>query len=629
MVENRRLGGSGGAGVVMGGDRVEELRPRPGVQSSRPRLDQAQSEVDVPEQPALVRGTEHGPRPQLERPAEVVEDRRRNEEIAAEARVQLRRLAADRRDRHRVLEQSTRVGVMELEARRERAQAGAKLWIPYELPHRGAQARVRDLAGEEVEETVELVRVAAHCRRQSLGIRGGSGLERPDLELEAIAEALHPPEHPDRVSLAEAPVEEIDVVPHAGFDATARVDELESEVGRTAARAELLLPCDRVDALDDPILRELGNRPHEASLGPATAGSVAAVAEVAPFRAVRYDEATAGPLDALVAPPYDVISPEQRVSYLARSPYNVVHLTLPDDERDSARLWADWLAGGVLVRDDTPTVWALSQDYVGPDGVQRTRNGLVASLRVEPYERRVVLPHERTHRGPKEGRLRLLRAVRAQLEPILLLHDGPPVKLPGRAPDLEVEGARLWRVDDGVLDGFEERQLLIADGHHRYETALAFHEENGTETTAWLMVVFVSTRDEGLTIFPTHRLAERLGAPLDLRAEDPRALLRDAGSNGDEQGRVVVYRAGGAAVVEGDGLDVEVVETLGPEGVSYTPSLDEAIEAVDRGRAEAALLVRPPRIEQVFAAARAGKVMPQKTTYFYPKLVSGLLFLPL
>src|SRR3989454_8371475 len=192
------------------------------------------------------------------------------------------------------------------------------------------------------------------------------------------------------------------------------------------------------------------------------------MADVKPFRAERYDESKAGPLEQLVAPPYDVISTEEREQYLARSPYNVVHLTLPDDEEQAGRELGEWRRHGILVRDEEPTFWFLSQDYVGPDGVERTRSGLVASLRAEPYEHGVVLPHERTHRGPKEGRLRLLRATRTHLEPIFLLYDGDPLEPPSREPDLASVGDRLWRVDP--TQSFGHTELLIADGHHRYET---------------------------------------------------------------------------------------------------------------------------------------------------------------
>jgi uncharacterized protein (DUF1015 family) len=341
------------------------------------------------------------------------------------------------------------------------------------------------------------------------------------------------------------------------------------------------------------------------------------MAVVKPFRALRYDEAVAGPLETLVAPPYDVISPEQRNELRARNPHNVVRLTLPDSEEDAARELEDWRANGVLV-EEPPAVWALEQEYVGPDGVARTRFGIVASLKVEPYETGTVLPHERTHRGPKEGRLRLLRATRVQLEPIFLLYDGPaPVARPDREPDLQVEGAKLWRIDDpSVVRAFDDKQLLIADGHHRYETAVAFAEEEGTPASAQMPVVLVSTEDPGLEIFPTHRLF----------AEPKR--LEDNGTGGAE---VTELTREGSRVVHGPPglLDVQLVDTLGHEGISYTADAEEAERRVRDGDAAVAYLLRPTRIEDVFEHARRGEVLPQKTTYFFPKLISGLLFHPL
>jgi uncharacterized protein (DUF1015 family) len=338
------------------------------------------------------------------------------------------------------------------------------------------------------------------------------------------------------------------------------------------------------------------------------------MADVKPFRAERYDEAKAGPLEQLVAPPYDVISPRERREYLARSPYNVVHLTLPDDEDQAGRDIAAWREGGVLTRAEKPGYWFLSQDYAGPDGVERTRSGLVASLRAEPYERGVVLPHERTHSGPKEGRLRLLRATRTQLEPIFLLYEGESLATPDREPDLQIGGDKLWRI--GEAPSFDEVELLIADGHHRYETALAYAQEGGSP---YLMVVLVPTRQEGLTIFPTHRVAQHVNGTHGTPIEEP----------GDDLPGVVLYRDGGYELLEGDGLDVEIVERIAPHGVSYTPQRDVAVATVDRGEAEAAFLLRPTRIEDVWAVARRGETMPQKSTYFFPKLTSGLLFHPL
>ena len=354
------------------------------------------------------------------------------------------------------------------------------------------------------------------------------------------------------------------------------------------------------------------------------------MANVAPFRAIRY----AFPTSNVTAPPYDVISPEQRDAYRARDPHNVVHLTLNDSEEEAGRLFQSWLAEGVLIQDEEPSVWALAQDYVGPDGVDRRREGLVASLRVEPYDARVVLPHERTHAGAKESRLRLLRAARAQLEPIFLLYDGEAVAAPSdREPDLVAEGTSLWRLAGGdVAEAFGGRQLLIADGHHRYETALAYAAAEGTDESAHMLVVLVSTSDPGLEIFPTHRLFRgrpeiEVGGVRHASVDEALdALAREP----YERAAAVTYRGGVATLVAGaeGSLDVELVDAFGHEGISYTPDLGEATGSVDRGDADIAFLLRATRIEDVFERARRGEVMPQKTTYFFPKLTSGLLFHP-
>jgi uncharacterized protein (DUF1015 family) len=347
------------------------------------------------------------------------------------------------------------------------------------------------------------------------------------------------------------------------------------------------------------------------------------MAVVKPFRAHRYDEAVAGPLETLVAPPYDVIDDAQREELMARSPFNVGHLTLPDDVADAERLWGEWQSDGVVVREPEASFWALEQDYVGPDGIPRTRRGLVASLRPEPYESRIVLPHERTHAGPKEGRLRLLRATGVHFEPIFLLYDGaPPFEQPPGPPELEAEGAKLWRLAPDRIEGaFTDKQLLIADGHHRYETALEYGAKS-------ILVVLVSTRDPGLEIFPTHRIVERVNGPAPAYA-DLESALAELQAERTERAAAVLYRGeGGIALVHGrEGeLDVQLVESLAPEGVSYTPSVADAVAAVDSGRAAGAFIVRPTRIEDVFRFAEAGETLPQKTTYFYPKLLSGLLF---
>lgn len=359
------------------------------------------------------------------------------------------------------------------------------------------------------------------------------------------------------------------------------------------------------------------------------------MAAVTPFRAVRY----AHPSEAVVAPPYDVISAEQRDELAARDPHNVVNLTLAPSEEDAGRLFRTWLDEGVLVREDRG-VWAIEQAYVGPDGVARVRRGLVAALHAEPYGAGAVLPHERTHAGPKEGRLRLLRAARAQLEPIFVLYDGdPPVAVPAGAPDLDVEGTRLWRLEgDGVEAFFADRQLLIADGHHRYETTLAYHAEAGTPESALQLVVLVSTSDPGLEIFATHRVFTGRQDMVDLatdcheeRVASVAEALRILADAPYDRSVVVGYTQHGVFLLRGarGELDVELVDRFGHDGIAYTADTGEAVRRVDDGEADAAFLLRPTRIEDVFERARRGEVMPPKTTYFYPKLLSGLLFLPL
>jgi len=354
------------------------------------------------------------------------------------------------------------------------------------------------------------------------------------------------------------------------------------------------------------------------------------VADVRPFRAVRY----ARPSAEVTAPPYDVIDTEACDALRARDPHNVVHLTSETDERAAAERLERWLVDGTLFRDATPAVWFLEQDFVGPDGVARRRDGIVASLRVEPYTADVVLPHERTHAEALAGRLRLLRATRAQLEPIFLLYEGaPPLARPSTEPDVDIDGTRLWRVegDEGVEAFFRPRQLLIADGHHRYEAAVAFAAEDGADR---MLVVLVSTDDPGLQVFPTHRVfagRPEIDPTGDVYPTVPDARAALDAEPSDSPAAVFVGSGGAPRLVRGEPgeLDVELVDRLGLEGISYTPDADEALRRVGSGVADCAFLLRPLRIADVFDRARQGRTMPPKATYFFPKLLSGLLLHPL
>jgi uncharacterized protein (DUF1015 family) len=354
------------------------------------------------------------------------------------------------------------------------------------------------------------------------------------------------------------------------------------------------------------------------------------MADLEPFRAVRYSGA-AGSLADLVAPPYDAVTPEERERLYRRSPHNVVRLTLPESAQAAGRLYREWVDEGILVQDDESAVWLLVDEYIGPDGVPRERRGVVASIAAEPYSAGGVLPHERTHPNIREERLRLLRETRAQPEPVFLLHDGElAVEAPQREPDLVADGSRVWRLDDARLT---TDSLLIADGHHRYESAIELGEELGGEG-ARVMALVVSTTDPGLHVFPTHRvfsgrpdLVRPAGDALFDTLEEARRALAGLGFG---RSAAIAHRLAGAELITGgeDELDVELVDRYGLEGISYTPDETSAVGAVDRGEADVAFLLRTPRVEDVFAAARRGERMPPKSTYFFPKPLSGLLFHP-
>ena len=254
------------------------------------------------------------------------------------------------------------------------------------------------------------------------------------------------------------------------------------------------------------------------------------MAQVEPLKTLRYEPRVVGSLDAVTAPPYDVIDDAQRAALAAKSPFNVVEIDLPLANGDDPYLHAQtifeaWQQEGVLVREREPAIWALTQDYTGPDGQARTRHGFLCRVRVEDYGPGRIRPHERTHPGPKEDRLRLTRATRANLSPIFSLFPDPeqaglegaraatPASEPfGTATDADGTLNKLWRVSDAgaiasVQDTLRDRELLIADGHHRYETARVYAEEIGGEGEHRYVLMFLcSLSDPGLTIFATHRL---------------------------------------------------------------------------------------------------------------------------
>src|SRR4051794_27616479 len=284
------------------------------------------------------------------------------------------------------------------------------------------------------------------------------------------------------------------------------------------------------------------------------------MADVQPLRALHFDPAVAGDFGDLVAPPYDVIDVEHRARLASRAPYNVVNIDLPEADGDiyehAAGELGQWRADGAVVRDDEPALWALRQDYTGPDGRELTRQGFFARIRVEDYGPGRIRPHERTHPGPKEDRLRLTRATRANLSPIFVLHPGRTLVEGSGEPFADVtdeDGTRhrLWRIADAdairrVQEALADAELLIADGHHRYETARAYADEIGGEGAhRYVFACLVALEDPGLTVFPTHRLVKETTPGQQEALAD--ALRRDFAIEKIEREQIAPDGGGGTA----------------------------------------------------------------------------------
>ncbi len=417
------------------------------------------------------------------------------------------------------------------------------------------------------------------------------------------------------------------------------------------------------------------------------------MAEIEPLRALHYNLEKTGGLQDVIAPPYDVIDSAQRAELEARSPYNVVRIDLPqgdDPYRAAAQELVSWREQRVIVQDEQPAVWALEQDYTGPDGQRRTRRGFLARVRVEEYGAGRIRPHERTHPGPKADRLKLTRATRANLSPIFSLFSDPDgsawnslkpatTQEPwGQAIDGDGTEDRLWRITDqtaiaAVQKALNHAELLIADGHHRYETARAYAEEVGEDgPQRYVLMDLVALQDPGLTVFPTHRLVRNLTPEqhealahairrhfavqeltstdelppptdahnvvlgyIDAHFQRPFRLTLTDHEAVDEAlpGRSEAYRRLDTAVLEALILkgalgmtddDIDHLRQLG-----YARDSSEALDLVRRGEYDAAFMMAPVPIERVQAIAAAGESMPPKSTYFFPKVPTGLLFNPL
>jgi uncharacterized protein (DUF1015 family) len=436
------------------------------------------------------------------------------------------------------------------------------------------------------------------------------------------------------------------------------------------------------------------------------------LADIRPFRGLRYRPGVAANLADLLAPPFDVISTETQRFLLRRHPANVVRLELgeerpgdtPQDNRytRAAATLRRWLAEGVLAVDPQPAVYVYDQEFFRGGRLLRRRS-LLALARLEPWEKGVVRPHEHTLAAPKEDRLKLLRHCRTSFSPVFALYRDPDGQLraamaqPTKAAPLALarepgsETHTLYSLADeasieAVRGLFGEQTLYIADGHHRYETALAYREErrtarwSGEEPENFTFMALTAVEDTGLVVLPIHRVVRVTGIPDDLpaRLEGP-FLVEDLGPVGDggllRDALARLSEAGShgpAYVAVGPGpsrlwllrprdpealraslppntppawraLDVALLQYAVLEGLlgidsarlthgdalEYTEDGAEAVEAVATGRAPLAFLVNAAPVDQILAVADAGERMPQKSTFFYPKLATGLVMYPL
>jgi uncharacterized protein (DUF1015 family) len=432
--------------------------------------------------------------------------------------------------------------------------------------------------------------------------------------------------------------------------------------------------------------------------------------ELRPFRGIFYDPIHFENLFAVLAPPYDVISLQERDIYYQRHPYNVVRLTYGKDEPGdtpgdnaytrAAQYLHTWLRQGVMRRDPEPAMYLCAEEYALPDGIQRERQGLIALCRLEPYERGIVLPHEETSPHPKRMLFDLRSAVEANLDQVFALYADDTGKLQEILAAQRQQAARLsfrdqddmrhrlWVIGEpSVLN--EIRQVmaanwaLIADGHHRYETCLDYQQMmrqsmphvTGNEWFNFAMMYLTDIHDPGLTILPTHRVLRGLSpafvnqitaclrdtceveafpchTPTEREAQRQRLVheMRRRGTGahvfglytGEETFWLLTYRGSLAtqtptAEYSGDctALDVSILHDLllakvlridvREDIIAFTQDDAAAVDLVARQEYQVAFLLNPTRVEQIVQPAMAGKRMPRKSTYFYPKLLTGIV----
>lgn len=436
------------------------------------------------------------------------------------------------------------------------------------------------------------------------------------------------------------------------------------------------------------------------------------MADIQPFKMVHYNGKCAGNLDRLITPPYDVISETQQQAFYDAHPRNIIRLVLgkqfPEDTEENNRYTRagatlrQWMTDGTLVRKDAPGVTIYSMDFEQPGGGRRRLDGIVALIKADEYGKGKVLPHEKTYLGPKADQLNIMRHCRANITPIHALFNDENNAVVNEytrymqgAAEQEITDAdgtihRTWTLNDPdavskIVSYFKDKSIFIADGHHRYETALAYRNElraaglsGGDGAGEYVMAYLTAMEHSGLTILPAHRMVKGLNevdVPLILNKLEPYFYSEElcfADGNREEVSQRLIERIasysniGGkfGMVVQGElcfqllrlkdfdavkplmdasipeglkGLDVTILREIiigrglgldrdDHEGhIEYTPSISEALHKVIGGEVQVSFILNPTRVDQMRIAAEMGHKLPHKSTYFFPKLSSGLV----
>lgn len=421
------------------------------------------------------------------------------------------------------------------------------------------------------------------------------------------------------------------------------------------------------------------------------------MAEIKGYKGLRFNCEKAGKIEELVCPPYDIISDQQREEYIKTNPHNIIRLELPkgdDKYNKAAEILKDWLEKGILVKEDKPAIYIYEEEFTAY-GERKAIKGIICRVKLEEFSKGIILPHEFTLSKAKEDRLSLMKATNCNFSQIYSLYMdggkntlGKIDSLSKSEPDIQLQDNdnvthRMWIIKDekaiaDICSDFTDRKLYIADGHHRYETALNYRNylrEQGLakegDACDYQMMMLVDMEHPGLVVFPTHRLVRNLDSFNAERVIDGCKEYFDVTEHSDintiestlmelyNQGKkAYAFYCGGSsykllvlkdtniikkllpnASTATQQLDVTILHTLilekifgiGAENMAkqinltYTKIFDEAISSVQQGNSQCAFILNPTRVSEIREVASNGEKMPQKSTYFYPKMITGLV----